>query len=172
VADLRKTAAQNHLFLLANGLLAAPTRPENSLRGRTRLPISSRHSAQLEATGGAGVSQNPEHQLVATSVAKDLSYGLVNLAWDDTKFSGGLAGHRSTSISKRWWIGLGCTAQTGREKANFSLADVMIWNLELLLLDGTHPPTSAPALREAIASAPKTHPRSRKQRIVVASHDL
>jgi len=151
---------------LPNWPAAAPTRPDSLARRRCYQRQGTRPA---EATGGAGV-QTPSTSSWPPDVAETSPYGLVKPGqWTTTKFSGGLAGHSSTSISEALVDRPGARAQPG-EESNSRLADVVMLEPELLLL--VNHPLPQPAIgRAAIASAP-THSTRGTAIVGVASHDL
>ncbi|MCT0203515.1 energy-coupling factor ABC transporter ATP-binding protein [Synechococcus sp. CS-602] len=154
------------LFLLANGLL----RPQH---GRIRWrgePIAYQRQALAQLRQRVGlVFQNPEHQLVATSVAEDLSYGLVNLGMDDNEIlwrvKQAIVHFDLEALVDRPVHGLSLG-----EKKQLSLADVMMLEPELLLLDEPTAYLSPGHCRELLLQLQRIHAAGTA--IVVASHDL
>ncbi len=154
------------LFLLAHGLL----RPQHGRvlwRGQP-IHYGRRELAQLRQRVGL-VFQNPEHQLVATTVAEDLSYGLVNLGLAKEEIR-----RRIESVADRFDLGdlldrpvhmlsLG-------QKKQLSLADVMVLEPELLLLDEPTAYLSPGHCRDLRARLDHIHAGGTT--IVVATHDL
>jgi cobalt/nickel transport system ATP-binding protein len=154
------------LFLLANGLLR-PQRGRIRWRGQP-IGYGRRELARLRQRVGL-VFQNPEHQLVATTVAEDLSYGLVNLGLEESEIR-----RRIQSVIDSFDLGdlldrpvhmlsLG-------QKKQLSLADVMVLEPELLLLDEPTAFLSPGHCRDLRARLEQIH--SAGTTIVVASHDL
>jgi cobalt/nickel transport system ATP-binding protein len=154
------------LFLLAHGLLR-PRHGRLLWRGRA-IGYGQRELAQLRQRVGL-VFQNPEHQLVATTVAEDLSYGLVNLGLEDPEIR-----HRVARVADRFNL----TALLDRpvhmlslgQKKLLSLADVMVLEPELLLLDEPTAFLSPGHCRDLKARLDHIH--SAGTTIVVATHDL
>lgn len=154
------------LFLLAHGLLM-PQRGRLLWQGQP-IGYGRRELAALRRRVGL-VFQNPEHQLVATTVAEDLSYGLVNLGLEEGEIR-----RRIGRIADRFGLGdlldrpvhmlsLG-------QKKQLSLADVMVLEPELLLLDEPTAFLSPGHCRDLRARLDHIHAAGTT--IVVASHDL
>jgi cobalt/nickel transport system ATP-binding protein len=154
------------LFLLANGLLK-PQHGRIRWRGQP-IGYGRRELAQLRQLVGL-VFQNPEHQLVATTVAEDLSYGLVNLGLEEGEIR-----RRIKRVVDRFDLGdlldrpvhmlsLG-------QKKLLSLADVMVLEPELLLLDEPTAFLSPGHCRDLRARLEQIHAAGTT--IVVATHDL
>jgi cobalt/nickel transport system ATP-binding protein len=141
------------LFLLAHGLLQ-PQRGTIRWHGERRVGL---------------VFQNPENQLVGTTVAEDLSYGLVNQGLEDGEIR-----RRIHAIAREFdlidqldqpvhMLSLG-------QKKQLSLADVMVLEPELLLLDEPTAFLSPGHCRDLRARLDRIHGGGTT--IVVASHDL
>jgi cobalt/nickel transport system ATP-binding protein len=154
------------LFLLAHGLLR-PQRGRLLWRGRP-IGYGHRELGQLRQRVGL-VFQNPEHQLVATTVAEDLSYGLVNLGLEDQEIR-----RRIERVADRFdlselldrpvhMLSLG-------QKKQLSLADVMVLEPELLLLDEPTAYLSPGHCRDLRARLDAIHAAGTT--IMVATHDL
>jgi cobalt/nickel transport system ATP-binding protein len=154
------------LFLLANGLLK-PQRGQIRWRGQP-IGYGRRELAKLRQRVGL-VFQNPEHQLVATTVAEDLSYGLVNLGLEEGEIH-----RRIQMVVDRFDLGdlldrpvhmlsLG-------QKKQLSLADVMVLEPELLLLDEPTAFLSPGHCRDLRARLDHIHAAGTT--IVVATHDV
>lgn len=154
------------LFLLAHGLL----RPQ---RGAIRWhgePMAYRRGQLTDQQRRVGlVFQNPEHQLVATTVAEDLSYGLVNQGLEEGEIR-----RRIHAIAREFdlidqldrpvhMLSLG-------QKKQLSLADVIVLEPELLLLDEPTAFLSPGHRRDLRARLDRIHADGTT--IVVASHDL
>ena len=119
------------LFLLAHGLLR-PQRGRILWHGQ---PFSYCREGLSSLRQRIGlVFQNPEHQLVATTVAEDLSYGLVNMGLGDTEIR-----CRIQTIAESFDLGHLLDRQVHSlslgQKKQLSLADVMVLEPELLLMD-------------------------------------
>jgi cobalt/nickel transport system ATP-binding protein len=154
------------LFLLAHGLLK-PQRGTIRWHGQ---PIGYRRGPLTDLRRRVGlVFQNPEHQLVATTVAEDLSYGLVNQGLEEVEIR-----RRIHAIASEFdlmdhldqpvhMLSLG-------HKKQLSLADVMVLEPELLLLDEPTAFLSPGHCRELRARLDRIHAGGTT--IVVATHDL
>jgi len=119
------------LFLLANGLL----RPQSGQILWEGKPFSYCREGLSKLRQRIGlVFQNPEHQLVATTVAEDLSYGLVNMGLGDDEIRS-----RIHAIANSFNLGNLLDRQVHSlslgQKKQLSLADVMVLEPELLLMD-------------------------------------
>ena len=119
------------LFLLAHGLLQ-PQRGRILWHGQ---PFSYCRAGLSKLRQKIGlVFQNPEHQLVATTVAEDLSYGLVNMGLQDDEIR-----FRIQAIAESFDLGKLLDRQVHSlslgQKKQLSLADVMVLEPELLLMD-------------------------------------
>lgn len=154
------------LFLLANGLL----RPQQGQLHWRREPIRyDRRSLRLLRQQVGLVFQNPEHQLVATTVEEDLSFGLVNLGLQEAEIrrrvrqaveSFGLEALLERPIHM---------LSMGQKKA-LSLADVMVLEPALLLLDEPTAYLSPGHGRELLRQLRRIHAKGTT--ILVASHDM
>lgn len=119
------------LFLLANGLYK-PQKGKIRFQGKN-LKYDRFSLTQLRQKVGL-VFQNPEQQLIASTVEEDISYGLCNLDLSDTAIAlsveQALTQFELTSFAKRpiHQLSLG-------QKKRVSLADVMVLQPTLLLLD-------------------------------------
>lgn len=154
------------LFLLAHGLLQ-PQRGTIRWHGQ---PIGYRRGPLTDLRRRVGlVFQNPEHQLVATTVAEDLSYGLVNQGLEESEIRS-----RIHAIAREFdlidqldqpvhMLSLG-------QKKQLSLADVMVLEPELLLLDEPTAFLSPGHCRDLRTRLDRIHAAGTT--IVVASHDL
>jgi cobalt/nickel transport system ATP-binding protein len=154
------------LFLLANGLYK-PQRGEISWNGRT-LNYDRQSLIELRQKVGL-VFQNPEQQLIASTVAEDISYGLCNLGWTEAQMESAIA----QSLNE---FGLTELANTPihhlslGQKKRVSLADVMVLNPELLLLDEPTAyldPLHTRALAKLLATI-----HANGTTILMATHDL
>ncbi|MCP9825570.1 energy-coupling factor ABC transporter ATP-binding protein [Synechococcus sp. EJ6-Ellesmere] len=154
------------LFLLANGLL----RPQRGqIRWRSQpIGYGRKELAELRQRIGL-VFQNPEHQLVATTVAEDLAYGLVNLGLEESEIR-----HRIETVAE--WFDLGDLLNQPvhrlslGQKKQLSLADVMVLEPELLLLDEPTAYLSPGHCRDLRRQLQGIHAAGTT--IVVATHDL
>jgi cobalt/nickel transport system ATP-binding protein len=154
------------LFLLANGLL----RPQQGRICWQDSPLSYQRGALRRLRQQVGlVFQNPEHQLVATTVAEDLSFGLLNLGLDQAEVrerirqaaeAFGLADLLHQPVQM---LSLG-------QKKLLSLADVMVLEPELLLLDEPTAFLSPGSGRDLLSRLQSIHASG--VTTVVASHDM
>ena len=154
------------LFLLAHGLLK-PQRGRLLWRGQP-IGYGRRELAQLRQRVGL-VFQNPEHQLVATTVAEDLSYGLVNLGLEEGEIR-----QRIERVVERFDLGALLDQPVHMlslgQKKLLSLADVMVLEPELLLLDEPTAFLSPGHCRDLRARLEQIHAAGTT--VVVATHDL
>lgn len=154
------------LFLLANGLYQ-PQRGEIYWQG-ARLKYDRRSLINLRQKVGL-VFQNPEQQVIASTVIEDISYGLCNLGWENPQIEAAIAPVLSefglTEFADRpiHQLSLG-------QKKRVSLAGVMVLKPELLLLDE---PTAYldPLHTRALAQSLETI-HATGTTIVMATHDL
>jgi cobalt/nickel transport system ATP-binding protein len=122
---------QTTLFLLANGLYK-PQRGEIYWK-EEKLNYDRQSLIKLRQKVGL-VFQNPEQQLIASTVTEDISYGLCNLGWTDLEIERAIAqsiaefGLTELADNPIHHLSLG-------QKKRVSLADVMVLQPELLLLD-------------------------------------
>ncbi|MGK7952494.1 MAG: energy-coupling factor ABC transporter ATP-binding protein [Xenococcaceae cyanobacterium] len=154
------------LFLLANGLYKPQ---QGSIRyGEKRLKYDRNSLISLRKQVGL-VFQNPEQQLIASTVEEDISYGLCNLGLSETAIAQRvpeiIAQFELTSLATKpvHQLSLG-------QKKRVSLAGVMVLQPTLLLLD------------EPTAYLDPLHTRSLAQTlatihgsgttILIATHDL
>ncbi|USG66695.1 energy-coupling factor ABC transporter ATP-binding protein [Brevibacillus ruminantium] len=119
------------LFLHANGILR-PQHGEVLWKGS---PIGNDRASLFALKQRIGlVFQDPEQQLIATTVAEDLSYGLCNLKLPDAMIREKLEGVMERFQMTEWaemplhHLSLG-------QKRRVALAGVMVMEPELLLLD-------------------------------------
>ena len=152
------------LFRLANGLY----RPEKGVVRWRGEPIQydRRYLHQLRQQVGL-VFQNPEQQLVATTVEEDLSYGLFNFGFPEAEIrervQQALLDFNLTELADYPvnYLSLG-------QKKRVAIADVMILRPRLLLLDEPTAyldPKQAGSLRHILDRLTDTT-------IVIATHDL
>ncbi len=154
------------LFLLANGLYK-PQRGEIYWKGE-KLKYDRRSLINLRQAVGL-VFQNPEQQLIASTVTEDISYGLCNLGWEpsaiESAINSVLTEFGLIELADRpiHQLSLG-------QKKRVSLADVMVLKPELLLLDE---PTAYldPLHTRALAQTLDTI-HAAGTTIVMATHDL
>jgi cobalt/nickel transport system ATP-binding protein len=154
------------LFLLANGLY----KPQQGIirwKG-DRLNYNRQSLIQLRQQVGL-VFQHPEQQLIASTVEEDISYGLCNL---------GLAEKTIAQRVDRAIKEFGLTSLANRpihqlslgQKKRVSLADVMVLQPELLLLDEPTAYLDPLHTRQLAQTLQAIH--SSGTTIVMATHDL
>lgn len=154
------------LFLLANGLYK-PQQGEIYWQGE-RLKYDRRSLIELRQKVGL-VFQNPEQQLIASTVAEDISYGLCNLGWNETEIEPAIAAilHKFglTELANRpiHQLSLG-------QKKRVSLADVMVLKPELLLLD--EPTAYLDPLHTRVLAQLLDNIHAAGTTILMATHDL
>jgi cobalt/nickel transport system ATP-binding protein len=127
----RNGCGKTTLFRLANGLY----RPQRGVIQWQGKPLRYQRQALNQLRYQVGlVFQNPEQQLVATTVAEDISYGLCNLGLSDSEVAQqvqkalldfDLINLADAPIN---YLSLG-------QKKRVSIADVMVLQPQLLLLD-------------------------------------
>ncbi|MEA5569040.1 ABC transporter ATP-binding protein [Anabaena sp. UHCC 0399] len=154
------------LFLLANGLYK-PQKGVISWQGQP-LEYDRRSLMSLRQKIGL-IFQNPEQQLVASTVEEDISYGLCNLGLPTVEIQQrveqALIEFELTELAQRpvHHLSLG-------QKKRVSLADVMVLKPELLLLDEPTAYLDRPQTRNLIAILKKIHTSGTT--ILMATHDL
>jgi cobalt/nickel transport system ATP-binding protein len=154
------------LFLLANGLY----RPQRGRITWKQQPLKSDRASLIKLRQQIGlVFQNPEQQIVATTVEEDISYGLYNLGLatpevsqrvQQTLIDFNLVELAHTPIHH---LSLG-------QKKRVSIADVMALAPELLLLDEPTAYLDPRHTRILLATLQQIHDRGTT--IVMATHDL
>jgi cobalt/nickel transport system ATP-binding protein len=154
------------LFLLANGLY----QPQ---RGRIiwqQQPLKYDRGALIKLRQQIGlVFQNPEQQIVATTVEEDISYGLYNLGLETNEIARRV---RETLDD----FNLNEVAQTPihhlslGQKKRVSIADVMVLEPELLLLDEPTAYLDPRHTRILLNTLERIYERGTT--IVMATHDL
>lgn len=127
----RNGCGKTTLFRLANGLY----RPQKGIIRWQEKPLKYNHTALNKLRQQVGlVFQDPEQQLVGTTVEEDLSYGLCNLGLQPREISDRiqqtLTEFELTDLAHTPvnYLSLG-------QKKRLSIADVMILQPKLLLLD-------------------------------------
>jgi cobalt/nickel transport system ATP-binding protein len=154
------------LFLIANGLY----KPQQGHVRWMGEPFKYDRSSLTRLRQQVGlVFQNPEHQLVATTVEEDISYGLYNLGLPEAEIrrrvQEALAKFQLTELAQQPIHNLSLG-----QKKRVSIADVMVLNPQLLLLDEPTAyldPRHTAALRDQLQSIHSTGTT-----ILLASHDL
>jgi len=154
------------LFLLANGLYK-PRQGIISWRGK---PLQYDRGFLMKLRQSIGlIFQNPEQQLVASTVEEDISYGLCNLGLPSDEIQQrveqALIEFDLNELAERpvHHLSLG-------QKKRVSLADVMVLKPELLLLDEPTAYLDRPQTRNLIALLNKIHTSGTT--ILMATHDL
>lgn len=153
-------------FLLANGLYQ-PQRGTVRWQGE---PFRYDRPFLMQLRQQVGlVFQNPEHQLVASTVEEDISYGLLNLAVPEPEVARrvqqAIAHFDLTELAHQpiHHLSLG-------QKKRVSIADVMVLNPKLLLLDEPTAYLDPRHTRELIGQLQQIHAAGTT--ILLASHDL
>jgi cobalt/nickel transport system ATP-binding protein len=153
-------------FLLSNGLF----KPQNGKiiwQGRA-IDYNRKSLMQLRQQVGL-IFQDPEQQLVASTVEEDISYGLCNLDLPETEIKArveqALVEFGLTELAQRpvHHMSLG-------QKKRVSIADVMVLQPELLLLDEPTAYLDKLHTRNLMATLKKIHGSGTT--ILMASHDL
>ncbi|MBD2499067.1 energy-coupling factor ABC transporter ATP-binding protein [Anabaena azotica] len=154
------------LFSLANGLY----KPQRGIVSWQDKPLQYDRKSLMKLRQKVGlVFQDPEQQLVASTVEEDISYGLCNfglpIAEIQQRVSQALVEFELTELAERpvHHLSLG-------QKKRVSLADVMVLRPELLLLDEPTAYLDRPQSRNLMALLKKIHDSGTT--IVMASHDL
>ncbi|AFY41182.1 energy-coupling factor ABC transporter ATP-binding protein [Nostoc sp. PCC 7107] len=154
------------LFLLANGLYK-PDAGVVRWRGEP-LTYNRNYLGKLRQQVGL-IFQDPEQQLVASTVEEDISYGLCNLdlpvAEIQARVEQVLVEFGLTTLAERpvHHLSLG-------QKKRVSIADVMVLNPELLLLDEPTAYLDIKHTRNLIATLQKIHQNGTT--LIMATHDL
>lgn len=154
------------LFLLANGLYK-PNSGVIRWRGEP-LSYNRNYLGNLRQKVGL-VFQDPEQQLVASTVEEDISYGLCNLGLPEPEIKDrveqALVEFGLTTLAERpvHHLSLG-------QKKRVSIADVMVLRPELLVLDEPTAYLDIKHTRNLIATMKKIHQDGTT--LVMATHDL
>lgn len=154
------------LFLLANGLYK-PHKGNVKWQGEA-LKYDRKYLLQLRQKVGL-IFQDPEQQLVASTVEEDISYGLCNLGLPDTEIKQrveqALDEFGLTTLAERpvHHLSLG-------QKKRVSIADVMVLRPQLLLLDEPTAYLDRLHTRNLMATLKKIHASGTT--ILMATHDL
>ena len=154
------------LFLLANGLY----QPQKGRVCWQGADLNYDHKSLMKLRQKVGlVFQNPDQQIVATTVAEDISYGLYNLDLPEAeiklKLDRALAqlGLEELTHKPIHHLSLG-------QKKMVSLAGVMVLEPELLILDEPTAYLDQLHTQQLLAALKKIH--SQKTTILMATHDL
>lgn len=154
------------LFLLANGLYQ-PQQGKVYWQGK---PLNYDYKSLMNLRQKVGlVFQNPDQQIVATTVTEDISYGLYNLDLPESEIK--------IKID-RCLEQLGLVELTHKpihhlslgQKKMVSLAGVMVLQPELLLLDEPTAYLDQLHTQQLLAALKKIH--AQKTTILMATHDL
>lgn len=154
------------LFLLANGLYK-PNKGTISWQGKP-LQYNRDYLTNLRQKVGL-IFQDPEQQLVASTVEEDISYGLCNLGLPEAEIQQrveqALVEFGLTELAERpvHHLSLG-------QKKRVSIADVMVLRPELLLLDEPTAYLDRLHTRNLMATLRKIHASGTT--ILMATHDL
>jgi cobalt/nickel transport system ATP-binding protein len=154
------------LFLLANGLYK-PDKGIISWQGKP-LQYNRDYLTNLRQKVGL-IFQDPEQQLVASTVEEDISYGLCNLGLPEAEIQQrveqALVEFGLTELAQRpvHHLSLG-------QKKRVSIADVMVLRPELLLLDEPTAYLDRLHTRNLMATLRKIHASGTT--ILMATHDL
>jgi len=154
------------LFLLANGLYK-PDSGTVHWRGEV-LRYERNYLSSLRQKVGL-IFQNPEQQLVASTVEEDISYGLCNLglptAEIQVRVEQALIEFGLTTLAQRpvHHLSLG-------QKRRVSIADVMVLQPELLVLDEPTAYLDVKHTRNLMATLTRIHQNGTT--LLMASHDL
>ena len=154
------------LFLLANGLYK-PQKGSVNWQGK---PLKYDRQSLMKLRQQVGlVFQDPEQQLVGSTVEEDISYGLCNLGLPTgeikQRVEQALVEFELTQLAQRpvHHLSLG-------QKKRVSIADVMVLKPELLLLDEPTAYLDKLHTRKLMATLKKIHADGTT--IVMATHDL
>ncbi len=154
------------LFLLANGLYK-PLSGQIKWRGQP-FTYTRYYLNHLRQKIGL-VFQDPEHQLVASTVAEDISYGLCNLNLPlqeiKTRVEKALIDFELTELADTpiHYLSLG-------QKKRVSIADVMVLQPELLILDEPTAYLDIKHTRQLLTALAKIHQSGTT--LLMATHDL
>jgi cobalt/nickel transport system ATP-binding protein len=154
------------LFLLANGLY----KPQKGIVKWQGMPLQYNNKFLMKLRQKVGlIFQNPEQQLVASTVEEDISYGLCNLGLPETEIKTrveqALVEFELTELAQRpvHHLSLG-------QKKRVSLADVMVLQPQLLLLDEPTAYLDTLHTRNLMATLKKIYTSGTT--ILMATHDL
>ncbi|MHC0062128.1 energy-coupling factor ABC transporter ATP-binding protein [Nostoc sp. UIC 10890] len=154
------------LFLLANGLY----KPDSGIVRWRSEPLSYNRNALSNLRQKVGlVFQDPEQQLVASTVEEDISYGLCNLGLPEPEIKDrveqALVEFELTALAERpvHHLSLG-------QKKRVSIADVMVLHPELLVLDEPTAYLDVKHTRNLIATLKRIHLDGTT--LLMATHDL
>ncbi|MBF2021540.1 MAG: ABC transporter ATP-binding protein [Hydrococcus sp. C42_A2020_068] len=154
------------LFLLANGLYK-PQQGKIYWQGK---PLNYNRQSLIQLRQQVGlVFQNPEQQLIASTVEEDISYGLCNLGLSEIVIA-----ERVQQILTRFGLNSLATRPIHQlslgQKKRVSLADVMVLQPKLLLLD--EPTAYLDPLHTRQLAQTLTEIHGSGTTILMATHDL
>lgn len=162
----RNGCGKTTLFRLANGLY----RPQKGTIRWQETPVKYNHTALNQLRQQVGlVFQDPEQQLVGTTVEEDLSYGLCNLGLQPREISDRiqqtLTEFELTDLAHTPvnYLSLG-------QKKRLSIADVMILEPQLLLLDEPTAYLDPYQTRHLLKTL--NHIQAQGTTVLIATHDL
>lgn len=154
------------LFLLANGLY----KPKSGIVRWCGKPLiyNRQHLGEIRQKVGL-VFQDPEQQLVASTVEEDISYGLCNLGLPETEIKNRVAqaliefGLTDLAETPVHHLSLG-------QKKRVSIADVMVLQPQLLVLDEPTAYLDIRHTRNLMKTLKKIHQNGNT--LLMATHDL
>lgn len=154
------------LFLLANGLY----KPQKGTINWQGQPLQYDRKSLMKLRQKVGlIFQDPEQQLVASTVEEDISYGLCNLCLPEVEIKQrveqALVEFGLTELAERpvHHLSLG-------QKKRVSIADVMVLQPELLLLDEPTAYLDGLHTRNLMSTLKKIHQKGTT--IFMATHDI
>ncbi|HEY9641150.1 MAG TPA: ABC transporter ATP-binding protein [Coleofasciculaceae cyanobacterium] len=154
------------LFLLANGLY----KPQKGVVHWQGSPLRYDRTSLMDLRQKVGlVFQDPEQQLVASTVEEDISYGLCNLGLPDTEVNRRV-GEAITAFNLSELAARPVHHLSLGQKKRVSLADVMVLQPELLLLDEPTAYLDQRQTRDLMAKLRQI--QALGTTIVMATHDL
>lgn len=154
------------LFLLANGLY----KPQGGAVHWQGSPLRYDRNSLMDLRQKVGlVFQDPEQQLVASTVEEDISYGLCNLGLSDSEVNQRV-GQAITAFNLSELAARPVHHLSLGQKKRVSLADVMVLQPELLLLD--EPTAYLDQLQTRDLMTKLRQIQAAGTTIVMATHDL
>jgi cobalt/nickel transport system ATP-binding protein len=154
------------LFLLANGLY----KPQSGVVHWQGSPLRYDRTSLMDLRQKVGlVFQDPEQQLVASTVEEDISYGLCNLGLAEPEINQRV-GKAVTEFNLSDLAARPVHHLSLGQKKRVSLADVMVLQPELLLLDEPTAYLDQLHTRDLMAKLRQIHELGTT--IVMATHDL
>ncbi|MBW4661554.1 MAG: energy-coupling factor ABC transporter ATP-binding protein [Drouetiella hepatica Uher 2000/2452] len=154
------------LFLLANGLY----KPQGGAVHWQGSPLRYDRNSLMDLRQKVGlVFQDPEQQLVASTVEEDISYGLCNLGLSDSEVNQRV-GQAITAFNLSELATRPVHHLSLGQKKRVSLADVMVLQPELLLLD--EPTAYLDQLQTRDLMTKLRQIQATGTTIVMATHDL